>query len=588
MNNFKDAGREADRPVDGRWEATVKHSYWIVPGFMGIVLLLLVSAAGASIVIYPGNAPCNSTLQACIDSADPGDVIQTDANSIDENISINKSLTLMPAPGRLHVSIGGGSTTRVINIGAGPSGETVKVTLAQLLIDPGVIDIGLYSGTGHEVTLRDCLVTAFTGLTGTRGIWMDVRTSANINIERSLIQTDGYPIYFGTLGNPGDVISLSVTGNRITGINSPFSSAGIIVDLRGAGTAQASIRSNVIWDVAFCNCGNPTALEVFSMDTVIGYVDIGNNTIDHAGGPGILAVGALGTSVQQVYINNNIVTNSTMGIRLPLSNPNVSISHNYNDFFGNTGANTYGGYPPGPQTFSFDPLNADQGYGYYALQTNSPAIDAGNASAPTGVSLYDSTLKPRIFGSNVDLGALESSFVNGSEYMILAEEFGSLMLPAGFTYLKGAWIADAFSLISSGGKAAFLASPAFPGCATCRIETLLKTPGEANSGLPSKMFVQGWYSDKNNLVELIVKEGSDKLLLRQKVNGTIVNKTKVTAGLNPFDEYRLRMLYDGVNFLVYLNGVPVITMPAAGSPFGTFGFQSKGAPGYIENVYVHY
>ena len=572
-----------------RREDTVKRSLWIVPVLIGIALLMSFSVVDASIVIYPGSTPCNSTLQACIDGAASGDVIQADANNIDESITINKSLTLLPVPGRLFVTIGGGVTTRAISIGAGPNGETVKVTLVQVLVDPGIVSISLTAGTGHQVTLRDCTVSALLNSTGTRGINMDIRTSASVYIERCLIQSHGYPVYFMAMGNAGDFAFLTMTGNRITGLNSASSSAGIVLDLRGAGSAYTNIWSNVIWDVAWCNCGNPTALEIFSTGSVYGNVAIGNNTIDHAGGPGILDVGAQGTSTRQVYINNNIVTNATKGVQFPVFNSNLGVYHNYNDFFGNAGGNTYGGYPAGPQTFSFDPLNADQGFGYYALQPNSPAIDAGSASASAGVPLIDAFGRPRILGFNVDLGALESSFAQGFEFMILAEQFGTILPPSGYTYPKGTWIADAFSLISSGsGKAAFLASPAFPGCANCQIEAAVKTPGETTTGLTSKMFVQGWYTDKKNVVELIVNEGADKLLLRQKLNGNVVGKTKVTATLDPFEEYRIKLVYDGVNFLVFLEGMQVITMPAVGAPYGTFGFQTKGASGYLENLYIHY
>ena len=548
-------------------------------------VLAAASPAMASIVVYPGAAPCNSTLQGCINAVSSGDVIQTNASYIDESISINKSLTLMPFPGETFVALGGGVTPRSVNITNGPNGETVNVVLSQLLIDPGYINIDFQLGSGHSVAIRDSLITAALNSTGTRGIDLDVRTSASIIIERNLIQSHGYPIYFLTLGNLGDSISLSVISNRIYGGNSAYSSAGIDLDMRGAGAVQATVQSNVIWGVAYCNCGNPTAIGIYTTDSVQGYVRVGNNTIDQVGGVGIYDVGAFGTSSQQTFINNNIITHCTSGMVLPAYDSDLYISHNYNDFFANTGSNIYGGYLPGPQTYNFDPLNADQGFGAYALQPNSPAIDLGNASAAGGISLADASFKPRVLGFNVDLGANESSFVSGFEYMILREEFGTHQLPSEYTYPKGTWMDDAYSLIGYGDKkAAFVASPALAGCDTCKIEAIVKTGN--NSG--SRMWVQGWYIDKKNLVELLIKEGSDKLVLRQKLNGAVVTKTKVSAPLEPFAEYRIKLIYDGFNFLVFLNGTQVITMPSTGSPYGTFGFQSKGDYGYLGNIYIHY
>lgn len=556
------------------------------------VLLLIVTAgllsaalqAEASVIIYPSTAPCNSTLQACIDAAGSGDVIETDAGYLDESISIDKSLTLMPVPGRTFVAFGGGVTPRSVYITNGPNGETVNVVLQQLLIDPGYVHVGFYQGTGHSVTIRQSTITANMTSTGTRGIDLDVRTAAVIKIEENLIQSFGYPIYLLTLGNPGDSISLNVVGNRIFGANSSFSSQGIDLDLRGSGSVQATVLSNVIWGVAYCNCGNPAAIGISSSDSVQSYIRVGNNTIDQSGGIGIMDAGASGTSTQQLYVNNNIVTHCSSGMWLPAFDSDVYISHNYNDYFGNTGANNYGGYQPGPQTYNFDPLNADQGFGYYVLQPNSPAIDLGNASAPAGVSQYDSFLRPRLLGFNVDLGAIETVQVPNNNYLLLAEEFGTLQLPPDFTYVKGAWMVDAYSLIAPAGeKSMMLGTPGFGGCTYCRIETTLRTGGTSKTS----MWIRGWYTDKKNQVELIVKEGSDKLILRQKLNGKVVNKTAVKVTLEPFTPYAFRLLYDGLNFLVYVDGTQVMTLPASGLPFGTFGFQAKGSYAYFENVYIY-
>lgn len=56
-------------------------------------------SAGAATLNWPGPAPCNGTLQACIDAAAGGDTIQLAGGvTIDEAIQIqNKSLTLRGA-----------------------------------------------------------------------------------------------------------------------------------------------------------------------------------------------------------------------------------------------------------------------------------------------------------------------------------------------------------------------------------------------------------------------------------------------------------------------------------------------------------
>src|SRR5689334_8533567 len=68
-------------------------------------LLLFVAVAGgapvavAATFTYP-SAPCSTTLQACITTAAPGDVVQVATNvPIGEDLVVDKSLTLRSAPG---------------------------------------------------------------------------------------------------------------------------------------------------------------------------------------------------------------------------------------------------------------------------------------------------------------------------------------------------------------------------------------------------------------------------------------------------------------------------------------------------------
>ncbi|MDF2697215.1 MAG: hypothetical protein K0S65_5598, partial [Labilithrix sp.] len=57
-------------------------------------------AAAATLTFPSAAAPCNGTLQACIDGAASGDRIEiASANRIDESITNTRSLTLTGAPG---------------------------------------------------------------------------------------------------------------------------------------------------------------------------------------------------------------------------------------------------------------------------------------------------------------------------------------------------------------------------------------------------------------------------------------------------------------------------------------------------------
>src|SRR5687768_6848833 len=64
------------------------------------LLLCFASGASAALRTWPGVAPCNTTLQACLNAAGAGDVIDIATNvPIDESLSTAQSLTIRAANG---------------------------------------------------------------------------------------------------------------------------------------------------------------------------------------------------------------------------------------------------------------------------------------------------------------------------------------------------------------------------------------------------------------------------------------------------------------------------------------------------------
>jgi len=92
---------------------------------------------------------------------------------------------------------------------------------------------------------------------------------------------------------------------------------------------------------------------------------------------------------------------------LPLANPRLTVSHGSNDFFNNTTANVYGGYPAGPGTVSVDPLFVSLITKDYHLTAGSPLVNAGANASPGGLSDLDADGNVRIANGTVDIGALE-------------------------------------------------------------------------------------------------------------------------------------------------------------------------------------
>jgi hypothetical protein len=85
-----------------------------------------------------------------------------------------------------------------------------------------------------------------------------------------------------------------------------------------------------------------------------------------------------------------------------------------------------------------------------------------------------------------------------------------------------------------------------------------------------------------------MKEERDVWVLKQKVNGRIVAKSKAKLQIDPDVSYMVRIAFDGAQFQVYINGTLAITLPKAtgSSPMGTVGYQLKGTTAAIEEIEV--
>ena len=133
-------------------------------------------------------------------------------------------------------------------------------------------------------------------------------------------------------------------------------------------------------------------------------------------------------------------------------------------------------------------------------------------------------------------------------------------------------------------KTLALANPVFAGCTTCVAQTIMRTAGGA--------FNQVWFLfhivDKNNLVELQMKEGTDRWVLRHRVNKKTVAKGKFLAPIDPNTDYTVSIRYDGTNYIVSLNGTDVITMAPGGTVTGgSVGFKVKSTTGTFQRIQVN-
>jgi hypothetical protein len=109
-----------------------------------------------------------------------------------------------------------------------------------------------------------------------------------------------------------------------------------------------------------------------------------------------------------------------------------------------------------------------------------------------------------------------------------------------------------------------------------------------SGGTDMRVWLLTHYTDKRNTMELLFKEASDKVILKQRLNGSIVKKAKATVTLDQNVDYAVESVFDGTQFVISINGTPVINFTPAGQPFsGSVGLQTKNGTGAFNYLCVN-
>jgi hypothetical protein len=370
--------------------------------------LAVIPSANADTHTYPGTAPCDTTLQACINGVSSGDTIrlETDA-AIDEDLTIAKSLTLKAAPGFRPI-IGGSTTDRDVALAdGGPASVGFSIRLDGLRLVRAGVEIDFAEGTGHSAVIAN---SSIRNPSGGDGIASNLRVGSAVTIRNNTIRSNGYGIdAFVELGG-ADTAGVTIESNRISSPDPAGAGPGIALDMRGSNSFRASIFSNVIHRTAGCNCGGATAISVETLDSVDTDIDIAGNTIDRirndTAGIGI-DNGGSGTMRSSVF--NNVITRiegPAIEIAQPPSNT-LRVKNGYNSFFDNDDPPDLNGHPQGQSTISLNPRYRDAAAANYRLRNSSPLIDRGLTCSPGGFSRRDAAFKSRLAGETVDMGAYE-------------------------------------------------------------------------------------------------------------------------------------------------------------------------------------
>ena len=366
----------------------------------------------AEVVSWPGQAPCNTTLQACIDAVLAGDEVQIAKNgSVSESISFAKSLALRPASGFAPVLTGFMQATPMdendlgyririegltfqgdggIEVDqASPSPLAIAVARNTLETPGDAVSILSYPAATGSVTF-DVSDNAFTmsSSDSNGGVGVDMRANnATGRIANNSFSLDGN---VGGIFVEGRGSSLTdVIGNDISGT---AYGAGISVEVNDDGYfLGARILDNLVTG-ATSESGTGVLLFRFAGGL---FATVVNNTIaDNSVG-----FDALG-QIHGLLANNIVSGNTALGLYIDPDTV-ASFANENNLVFGN-GMDTY---TPGSGTLDVDPLFF--GTGNYRLRASSPAIDAGNDGDVPVDLLVDLDGNPRIHGSHVDIGAFE-------------------------------------------------------------------------------------------------------------------------------------------------------------------------------------
>jgi hypothetical protein len=423
-------------------EVSMKPSRFRIPFELAAAILVVYGSAAATTIHVPADQP---TIQAAINAATNGDTVLVSAGTYPERINfLGKAITVRGISGRRVTFIDGGGSGTVVTFN---SGETLSSVLRGFTIFHGVSANALFSGGGVTVdhsspTIRNNIIES--NIACADGGGLEVEFGAPLiynNIIWFNSQTPscgggagggGISLGLGTTGaqivknkimhnswrsGPGGGIVVSggsplITNNVISGNHAESPNAGV-----GGGIASTSFASPIIvQNLFFANVAGAGGGIYLSPSSGSGAIVVSNTISNNKAAKGsAIFIGGDDTHDSQ-FFNNLLVSDSGLnavdcdGTSDPL--PPVFM---FNDAFSHGGIaveGTCSGDIGINGNISVDPLFGSERKHRYQLDPGSPAIDAGDNSAPN-VPPTDLAGRPRVVDGNgdgnpvIDMGVYE-------------------------------------------------------------------------------------------------------------------------------------------------------------------------------------
>ncbi len=388
-------------------------------------------ASTLSAVTWPSGA-CAGTLQACIDAAAAGEVIEIATNGpINESPQVNdKSLTLRPAagfapvfssPNSIFVFGGDVAATNVVEGMTIANGRLVAVQggegafdvtfRANVILDTysygAAVEIRSgntqppYGPVTFDVSDNRITVDGFSAGDQIGAISVgSFESDGRGRIAGNVIVQTGESTQNAVIGaySGAHALTVDILANDIGGQG--FNNGISLFQFAPGGSITARVVNNLVRGGQIDVAGQPGGIGL-NVSQGSGVFTVVNNTIAN-GDRGILVGGRadLGATLTGVLANNIVAGHASDGISIEDDFAATFVNH-HNLVFGN--GSEY--FTPGPGTLTVDPQFA--GANDFHLQSSSPARQAGDDAAVPADITGDLDGAPRIQGPAVDLGAYE-------------------------------------------------------------------------------------------------------------------------------------------------------------------------------------